>query len=379
MQMTLPDRVRTLIRCASAAVLMGLLAAGPTIAAPAVELEPVVEGLSQPVFVTHAGDGSGRLFLVEQAGRILILDGGRLRAEPFLDLRARVQAGGERGLLGLAFHPEFALNGRYFVHYTRKRDGASVIWEYVVSADPNRSLRGGRLLLRVAQPFANHNGGMLAFGKGGRLFIGLGDGGAGGDPGDRAQDPDQLLGKILRIDIEDARPYAIPDDNPFAAGGGRPEIYALGLRNPWRFSFDRGSWRLFVGDVGQSDREEIDLVRRGRNYGWPILEGTRCFRPPQDCPRAGLTPPLTEYRHVSGRCSVTGGYVYRGRAIPELEASYVFGDFCSGEIFGLARGRMSMLLDTDLLIASFGEDEAGELLVVDRRAGAVHRIVTAAP
>jgi len=359
-----------------ATLLIGLLSAAPAVAQ--LQLEPVVDGLARPVFLTHAGDGSGRLFVVEQAGRILILEQGGLLPQAFLNIRARVRAGGERGLLGLAFHPRFARNGRYFVNYTRADDGATVVAEYRVSDDPNRSRRVERVLLTVPQPFSNHNGGMIAFGPDGFLYIGLGDGGGGGDPGNRAQDPGVLLGKILRIDVGE-RPYGIPEDNPFVAGGGRPEIFALGLRNPWRFSFDRRNGRLLAGDVGQGRREEIDRIRRGRNYGWRILEGTRCFQPSEDCERTGLEPPLTEYRHRRGRCSVTGGYVYRGRAFPELEGTYLFGDLCSGEIFGLRQGRRSILLDSELTIASFGEDEAGELYVLDHSGGAVHRIAGTAP
>ena len=363
------------------ALLSCLIAASATSAAAqdGLRLEPVVEDLEQPVLVTHAGDGSGRLFVVEQTGRILIVDRGDLLEDPFLDIRDGVGAGGERGLLGLAFHPAYADNRRYFVHYTRAEDGASVVAEFRVSRDPNRSRPAGRALLTVEQPFANHNGGMIAFGPDGFLYIALGDGGSSGDPGNRAQDPDVLLGKILRIDVDGRRPYAIPEDNPFAAGGGRPEIYALGLRNPWRFSFDRRNGRLLAGDVGQGRREEINRIRRGRNYGWPILEGTLCFRPREDCDRTGLQPPLTEYRHVGGRCAVTGGYVYRGRAVPGLEGTYLFGDLCSGEIFGLRRGRRSILLESELTIASFGEDEAGELHVLDVSGGAVHRIAGTAP
>ena len=357
------------------ALLSCLIAASATSAAAqdGLRLEPVVEDLEQPVLVTHAGDGSGRLFVVEQTGRILIVDRGDLLENPFLDIRDGVGAGGERGLLGLAFHPAYADNRRYFVHYTRAEDGASVVAEFRVSRDPNRSRPAGRALLTVEQPFANHNGGMIAFGPDGFLYIALGDGGSSGDPGNRAQDPDVLLGKILRIDVDGRRPYAIPEDNPFAAGGGRPEIYALGLRNPWRFSFDRKKGRLFAGDVGQGRIEEIDVIRRGRNYGWRILEGSRCFEPPEDCERRGLKLPRTEYGHGGGRCSVTGGYVYRGREVPALKGTYVFGDYCSGEIFGLRKRNRSVLLDTDLSISSFGEDQASELHVVDH-GGAVYRI-----
>jgi glucose/arabinose dehydrogenase len=368
----------TMLRTLSALLLSCLMAAWATTAAAqdALRLEPVALGLELPVFVGHAGDGSERLFVVEQAGRILIVDAGELLAEPFLDISEEVLSGGERGLLGLAFHPQFADNRRYFVHYTRAEDGASVIAEFRVSSDPNRSRPAGRALLRVSQPFANHNGGMIAFGPDGFLYIALGDGGSAGDPGNRAQNPNVLLGKILRIDVDGRRPYAIPPDNPFVAGGGRPEIYALGLRNPWRFSFDRKRGRLYVGDVGQRQREEINIVRLRRNYGWRVLEGSRCFEPPEGCERRGLELPRTEYGHGGGRCAVTGGYVYRGRDIPFLARTYVFGDYCSGEVFGLLRRERSVLLDTDLSITSFGEDEAGELYVVDH-GGAIYRIEAA--
>ena len=255
---------------------------------------------------------------------------------------------------GARWQSETRTNGRYFVDYTRAEDGASVIAEFrVSSADPDRSRRSGRALLTVAQPFSNHNGGMIAFGPDGFLYIALGDGGSRGDPGNRAQDRDVLLGKILRIDVDGQRPYAIPEDNPFAGGGGRGEIYALGLRNPWRFSFDRASGRLWAGDVGQGQREEIDLIRSGRNYGWRIFEGTRCFDPPQDCARSGLKPPHAEYSHTGGRCAVTGGYLYRGEDIPELRRTYLFADYCSGEIFGLRQRKRSLLLDTER--RDFGE------------------------
>jgi len=344
----------------------------------AIDLDLVVDGLERPVFVGHAGDGSGRLFVLEQPGRIRIVADGALRARPFLDLTSRVRSGGERGLLGLAFHPDFASNRRFFVNYTREPDGATVIAEYrTTRLDPDRASRVERVLLTVAQPFSNHNGGMLAFGPDGHLYIALGDGGSGGDPRNHAQNRNSLLGKILRIDVDGGRPYAIPPDNPFADGGGRREVFALGLRNPWRFSFDRRSGRLFAGDVGQNQSEEIDIIRRGRNYGWPIMEGPLCFRPPTGCDRSGLTLPIASYRHVGGRCSITGGYVYRGSAIPELVGTYLSGDFCSGEVFGLRARERSLLLDTELQISSFGEDQAGEVYVVDLGGGAVYRIVSA--
>jgi glucose/arabinose dehydrogenase len=344
-------------------------------AVPTVGLAPVVTGgLTSPLFATSAGDGSGRLFVVEQPGRIRVVAGGRLRATPFLDIHSRLLFSGERGLLGLAFHPRYASNGRFFVDYTRQPDGATVVEEFRVSGDPNIAQTSGHVVLTVPQPFANHNGGMLAFGPDGRLFIGLGDGGAEGDPGNRAQNRQSLLGKVLRIDIDGRRPYAIPPDNPFAGGGGRPEIFALGFRNPWRFSFDRVTGHLYAGDVGENAVEEIDLVRSGGNYGWRLKEGDQCFRPATGCDRPGLKAPIAFYRHTAGRCSIIGGYVYRGRAIPALVGSYIYGDLCTGEIFALRSGASTRLLNTGLTISSFGEDQAGELYVVGI-GGTVHRLV----
>lgn len=343
-----------------------------------IALEPVVTtGLRQPLFVTHGSDGSGRLFVLEQRGAIRIVQSGALLGEPFLDITLKVRAGGEQGLLGLAFHPAYRSNGRYFVNYTRVPDGATVVAEYTVSPNPNVSATRERVLLVVPQPYTNHNGGMVAFGPDGFLYVGLGDGGAGGDPQNRAQNRQELLGKILRIDVTrtgGGLPYAIPPDNPFAAGGGRPEIFAYGLRNPWRFSFDRRTGELWAADVGQHNWEEIDIVRRGGNYGWRIMEGNHCFNPPQGCPTDGLIPPVAEYATKDGRCSITGGYVYRGARVPSLVETYVYGDYCSGEIFGLHGDRSRILLASRLRISSFGEDEAGELYVVGL-GGTVHRIV----
>jgi glucose/arabinose dehydrogenase len=338
-------------------------------AAASIRLVPVTGGLDAPLFLTSARDGSRRLFVLEQPGRIRIIEGGKLVAKPFLDLTGRVLAGGEQGLLGLAFHPSYRATGRFFVDYTRKPDGATVIAEYHVSSDRDVALPSGRTVLVVPQPFPNHNGGMLAFGPDGRLYVGLGDGGGQGDPGNRAQNRNLLLGKVLRIGVDGAKPYAIPPDNPFVGRGGRDEVYALGFRNPWRFSFDRGTGLLYAGDVGQGREEEVDIVRRGGNYGWRIVEGNLCFSPASGCKRAGLTPPIATYRHTGGRCAIMGGYVYRGRAVPGLAGTYVYGDFCSGEVFGLRGGRSTVLLDTGLSIASFGEDEAGELYVVDLGGG----------
>ncbi len=349
----------------------------------ALTLRPIMtKGLVQPLYLTHAGDGSGRLFIVEQAGRIRILVQERLHPTPFLDISDVVWAGGERGLLGLAFHPDYSRNGRLFVSYTRQPDGATVVAEYRRGSRPDEADRKERIILTVPQPFANHNGGMIAFGPDGALYIGRGDGGGRGDPNDRGQDPHDLLGKILRLDVDNGQPYAIPAGNPYRSGDGRPEVYALGLRNPWRFSFDRETGSLWVGDVGQYAWEEVDLVVRGGNYGWRLMEGMHCFTPTTDCERPGLIPPILEYGHEGGRCSITGGYVYRGSSQPALTGLYLYGDYCSGEIFG-ARVEAEMtpkkernsnvLLRTGLRISSFGEDEAGEVYVVDH-AGGIYRV-----
>ncbi|MEK6410968.1 MAG: PQQ-dependent sugar dehydrogenase [Acidobacteriota bacterium] len=346
-----------------------------------IALERVVTGLSAPVYVTSAKDGSNRLFIVEQGGRIKLLSPGNDNPTVFLDITQRVLGGGERGLLGLAFHRQFRTNHRFFVNYTRTPDGATVIAEYQASAaDPNVAEVNETAVLVIAQPFANHNGGMIEFGPDGYLYIGMGDGGSANDPGNRAQDINNLLGKILRIDVDHSNgpiPYSSPPENPFFGPAlGRDEIYALGMRNPWRFSFDRANGQLYVGDVGQNAWEEIDIVTLGGNYGWRVMEGTRCNPGVGGgvCSTAGFTLPIAEYRHTGGRCSMTGGYVYRGskRALPS--GTYVYADFCSGEIFSLIGGEQNLLMDTDLNISSFGEDEGGEIYVVGL-GGTVDRIV----
>ena len=346
-----------------------------------VTLAPVAtEGLENPLFLTQSDDGSGRLFVVEQPGRIRVLEGHRLLPTPFLDITKQVLSGGERGLLGLAFHLDYRHNGRFFVNYTRKPDGATVLAEYRKGATATSASQDERILLLVPQPYPNHNGGMVAFGPDGYLYLGLGDGGSKGDPDNRAQNLEDLLGKILRIDVDRGNPYGIPMDNPFAQDGGRPEIYAVGLRNPWRFSFDVKTGNLWVADVGQYKWEEIDLVTRGGNYGWRVMEGTHCFLPSTDCRTTPFKLPVSEYFHDQGRCSITGGYVYRGRLIQGLAGAYVYGDFCSGEIFALQHpsrdqplNEPRVILITSLQISSFGEDAAGELYVLDHKGG-VHRL-----
>ena len=350
------------------------------------DFEPVATGLSSPLGLVHAGDGSGRLFIVEQTGRIRIHDGTQVRSTAFLDVGSLITCCGERGLLGLAFHPDYAVNGLFYVHYTNTA-GNTAIAHYRVSADPNvADPASGQFLLNVAQPFTNHNGGQLAFGPDGYLYIGLGDGGSGGDPDNRAQNLGTLLGKMLRIDVDGGFPYAIPATNPFrTTPGALPEIWAYGLRNPWRFSFDRQTGDLFIADVGQSAREEVDFQPStstgGENYGWRLMEGTACFNPSTACNNGTLTLPILEYGHSLG-CSIIGGYRYRGSRFPQLTGRYFYGDFCSGRIWtGTQSGQTwssSQLIETALSITSFGEDEGGELYVVHYGSGAdgtVQRLV----
>jgi hypothetical protein len=346
-------------------------------AAIAAELVQVVEGLSSPIYVTNAHDASNRLFIVEQPGRIKVLQPGSTAPTVFLNISSKVFSGGERGLLGLAFHPQFSTNRRFFLDYTRQPDGATVIAEFKVSAsDPNVADTQETVLLVIPQPFANHNGGMLEFGPDGFLYIGMGDGGSANDPGNRAQNTQELLGKILRIDVDHTQAglaYATPSDNPFVASAGRDEIYAYGLRNPWRFSFDRATGTLYAGDVGQGAREEIDIITRGGNYGWRVREGTACTNNDRAlCSSLSSIPPIAEYSHTGGRCSVTGGYVYRGTLGTLPVGSYIYADYCTGEIFMLKDEATSLLLDTPLNISSFGEDEAGEIYVVALN-GTIHR------
>jgi glucose/arabinose dehydrogenase len=365
----------------------------PTIPAeaPRVALTLVADGMLDPVGVTSGGDR--RLYVNERAGRVVAIEpDGSLTV--FGDLSDRIAAGGERGLLGLAFHPDYQHNRRLFVDYTRSGaggdEGDTVVAELRASADgATLDPTTERVLLTVDQPAANHNGGQLAFGPDGYLYIGLGDGGGGGDPFGNGQNPDALLGSILRIDVDAApaegKAYAIPPDNPFAGGGGAPEIWAKGVRNPWRFSFDRTTSQIWIGEVGQGAYEEIDRAPAetgGLNYGWPILEGNHCYESATCVPPAGYQPPITEYSHADG-CSVTGGYVYRGTEQPGLGGFYLFGDYCSGNLWAIradaaapAGGIVTpqLLLATGLAISSFGEDAAGELFLADLNGGSIYRI-----
>jgi glucose/arabinose dehydrogenase len=352
-----------------------------------IRLVSVATGLSQPLAVVNAGDGSGRLFVVEKTGRIRIMRDGQLLPEPFLDLSGSVSGGGEQGLLGLAFHPSFPDDPRFFVNYTDEAGDTRVASFTADPSNPDRADPSSRVeLLFIGQPYANHNGGALAFGPDGFLYIATGDGGSGGDPHDNGQKLLTLLGKILRIDVDERSgdlQYAIPADNPFVAtADAYPEIFAIGLRNPWRMSFDRATGDLWIGDVGQNSFEEIDVSRArtsGANFGWNRMEGAHCFRPSEGCDESGLTLPVVEYSQGEGGCTVIGGYVYRGSAQPDLAGGYLFGDYCSGFIWAIDPSgdelrEPTLVADTEARISAFGEDEAGELFVTDISAGELLRV-----
>ncbi len=344
----------------------------------------VAYGFEYPVYLTHAGDGSGRLFVAEQDGLIFIMQQGLIISDPFLDIRDLIPPVDsdhpEDGILGMAFHPNYAQNGQFFVHYNRKGDGATVIARYTVSADdPNKAdPNSAEIILTHAQPNYNHDGGQLAFGPDGYLYVGLGDGGPSGDPNNQAQNPQSLLGKILRIDVDGDAPYAIPADNPANTVNAAlaPEIWAWGLRNPWRFSFDAATGDLYIGDVGQFNWEEVDFQPAGsaggQNYGWRVWEGRHHYAPDDPDVDTPVFPAL-EYGHDQG-CAVTGGYVYRGQALPELDGVYFYGDYCTGRTWAAYRDgardwQTLPFLDTEASIVSFGTDEAGELYLVDYRGG----------
>ena len=334
-------------------------------------------------------DGRDLLFATQQGGRILVFPDQQDGTESnlFLDLSLKVsQVGNEEGLLGLVFDPNFKENGYFYVYYSATNPRRSVLSRFSVNKDdPNLADAGSEfIIMEIPQPAANHNGGQLAFGPDGYLYMGLGDGGHGGDPFGNGQNVGTLLGSILRIDVADASDaagYTVPPDNPLiGVADARPEIWAYGLRNPWRFSFDTQTGALWAGDVGQESWEEINLIEEGLNYGWNVMEGAHCFSPMDNCEQTGLQLPMAEYRTAEG-CAVTGGYVYRGAALPSLAGAYVFGDFCTGKIWGLRYDSRSvnevlLLVDSGLMITSFGVDQAGTLYILSRNAG-IYRLIEA--
>lgn len=359
-------------------------------AQPALTLELFASGLSAPVDIAHAGDE--RIFIVEKAGRIRIVSpDGSVRNTPFLDIDARVNSSAsERGLLGLAFHPDYASNGYFFVNYTNNSGDTRISRFSRDAADPNRAdPNSEKILLTVDQPLANHNGGDLAFGPDGYLYIGLGDGGGAGDPNNFSQTTSSLLGKMLRIDVNttDATPYAIPGSNPFVNNPNvRDEIWNTGLRNPWRFSFDRETGDLWIADVGQNQWEEINFQAAGgaggENYGWRCYEGAATYNSSGCGPAGQYTAPVHVYDHRSGNCSITGGFVYRGSRHPDLQGHYVYADYCSGMISSLTPDGAGGWKDTNLLdwndfqLVSFGEDAQGELLTAALGQGVIYRVRT---
>jgi glucose/arabinose dehydrogenase len=357
---------------------------GPPPGGVEVHLEQVAAGLSFPVLVTAAPGDTGRLFIVEKGGKVRVIKHGALLPAPFIDLGGRVTTGSEQGLLGMAFHPT---DGRVVLSFTVSGPtggGRSQLSTFTVGADPDvLDPASEQLVLAVDQPYTNHNGGHVAFGPDGFLYFGLGDGGSGGDPQGHGQDRGDLLGSLLRLDLDHGLPYTVPATNPFVGQAGmRGELWNWGLRNPWRFSFDRANGNLYIADVGQNAWEEVDVQPAasagGENYGWAIMEGTHCYGS-SSCNRTGLVLPKLEYGHADG-CSITGGYVYRGQAIPTLAGTYFYSDYCSGWIrsFVYAGGAATSpaawpALDTHGQVTSFGEDARGELYVVTA-GGTIYRI-----
>jgi glucose/arabinose dehydrogenase len=366
--------------CAGGGTRFGAASGSPSGPPPQLALSNFVTGLSAPTgFQIAPNDPLGRIFIVEQRGTIRVIQNTFLQATPFLDITDKVEYGGEEGLLGLAFHPNFSSNGKFYVNYTRRQNGQlqTVIAEYrALSPSSTAADRTSeQILLTVDQPAANHNGGQLAFGPDGLLYVGLGDGGGADDQFGNGQNLNSLLGKILRIGVD---PFFIPSDNPFVnTPNARPEIWAYGLRNPWRFSFDRDTERLFAGDVGQGAREEVDLITKGGNFGWNIMEGSICRPPAATCNMTNLVLPINDYDHsASGGTAIIGGFVYHGSAIPGLVGTYVFGDLSSGHVWGLKQDSSgawlrTLLLNHNLTVTTFGQDSSGELYLADYAGGVV--------
>jgi glucose/arabinose dehydrogenase len=344
-------------------------------------LQPFLSNLALPTLIRNANDGTKRLFILQQRGIIKVVQPGETATTNFMDITSKVnQSGNEQGLLGIAFHPQFATNHYFFLDYTRLSDGATIIARYTaINNNSQGDPASERILLAIPDPFSNHNGGMLDFGPDGFLYAGLGDGGSANDPGARAQNVNEYWGKMLRIDpdvsgIPTAPLYTNPSTNPyFGATAGLDEIYALGMRNPWRWSFDRGgTHQLWVADVGQNAIEEFETVTLGGNYGWRVFEGTSCTgNDPALCtnPPTTYLPPISQYSHTGGRCSITGGYVYRGKQNNLPDGAYIYADYCTGEIWIWNNNAVVPMLDTTRLITSFGEDEDGELYVVGQGSG----------
>ncbi|MCP4869032.1 MAG: PQQ-dependent sugar dehydrogenase [Proteobacteria bacterium] len=346
-----------------------------------VALDVVTTDLSSPVHMTHAGDGSGRVFVVEQGGEVLVVEDGS--ASIWLDIDDRVNAGGERGLLSIAFHSSFSANGRFFASYTGD-GGTSYISEFGLDADGNGDPDSERVVLQQSQPAGNHNGGQIAFGPDGYLYIGFGDGGGAGDTYGNGQNPDTFLAKILRIDVDSGDPYGIPSDNPFVGDADHlPETWAWGLRNPWRFSFDRETGTMWIADVGQGDLEEISLGAIGGNFGWPEMEGNSCYT--AGCNPSDFEPAVHEYSHSEG-ISITGGFVYRGCTMPDLHGNYFFSDYnyFNSPLWTIREADNGAIVAGDVtiqsiggLVSSFGEDEAGEIYLLDHSGGRLLKIVPA--
>jgi glucose/arabinose dehydrogenase len=369
-------------------LLAAMILIAATASADEIALRSLAGGLDKPTSIVNAGDS--RLFITQQSGRIVIFDGTRIVSQPFLDISTLISTGEERGLLGLVFHPHYRDNGFFYIDYTNT-DGNSVIARYSVSpSDPNRAdAASEQILLTIAQPYPNHNGGELQFGPDGYLYIGMGDGGSAGDPQNRAQSLSTLLGKLLRIDVDNTSTYRIPPSNPFVnRAGALPEIWAYGVRNPWRFSFDRLTGDLWIADVGQDLYEEVDFQPAtssgGENYGWRKMEGLHCYNPSTNCNDGTIVLPVVEYSHADGSCSITGGYRYRGTQWPRLFGTYFYGDYCSGKIWGASPGTggtfiARLLIDTEMAFTTFGEDVSGELYVADYNAGVLYSITDAVP